>query len=60
MVWNNVKKGGFKKVSEARDERVVITVTPEEKKKIEDAARSYGMPMTAYCRYVLLFRKEKE
>lgn len=43
-----------------RSERVVITVTPEEKKKIEDAARSYGMPMTAYCRYVLLFRKEKK
>ena len=43
-----------------RTERVVITVTPEEKKKIEDAARSYGMPMTTYCRYVLLFRKEKE
>ena len=47
-------------MNNVRTERVVITVTPEEKKKIEDAARRYGMPMTAYCRYVLLFRKEKK
>lgn len=47
-------------MSESRDERVVITVTPEEKKKIEDAARNYGMPMTGYCRYMLLFKKEEK
>ena len=43
-----------------RTERVVITVTPEEKKRIEDAARNYGMPMTSYCRYMLLFKKEEK
>ena len=47
-------------MSESRDERVVITVTPEEKKKIEDAARNYGMPMTGYCRYMLLFKMEEK
>lgn len=46
-------------MSESRDERVVITVTPEEKKKIEDAAADCGMTMTAYCRYVLIYKKEE-
>lgn len=43
-----------------RTERVVITVTPEEKKRIEDAARNYGISMTGYCRYMLLFKKEEK
>lgn len=43
-----------------RDERIVVTVTAEEKKRIVESAASLGMPVTAYCRYMLLFKKEEE
>ena len=43
-----------------RHERIVVTVTAEEKEKIVESAANLGMPVTAYCRYVLLFKKEEE
>ncbi len=41
-----------------RDERITITVTPEEKAKIQMDADKIGMTLSAYIRYFLISKKE--
>ena len=42
---------------ELRNSTIVIQVTAEEKKQIQLAAEKAGMTVSAYCRYVLIYKE---
>lgn len=56
------KKGAIKTMANrrTRDERIMLTVTAEEKAKIEQAANKADMSTTAYCRNILLPKNPQE
>ncbi len=47
------------KAKRVRDERLMLTLTKEEREHIENEAVKCGMPMTVYCRMVLMKAKSQ-
>lgn len=43
-----------------REARIMLTLTVEEKRRIEQLAARADLPVTSYCRKVLLARNKKE
>ena len=51
---------GRKNEEDLRVERVVAHVTPEEKRKIVQAAKSYGMDTSTFIRTICIYKKFEE
>lgn len=47
-------------MTNARDERLQIRLSKEEKEKLKQDAEDHGLPMATYIRAVLLAKKKSE